>query len=234
MCGIIAVTCSNTEENKRLIFNLLLNSKIRGLHSTGVSLIDNSNKIVTIKDNLPSDKFLEKHWDSILEIIDQMDNIQIIGHTRYSTSGDFAQPIEINTDIEIQSSLVFNGVVTQSDPSTWGDIIPGYQFKSDNDGEILKYCLDRDYRSVVDLYLSTEFSASVCYMDNSGIVHFRTGDRPSWIFKSDDIVAISSTREIMIRSGLTENLNKTAPGILYKLINCDEYELISNILDIQI
>jgi len=37
MCAIIGVDCKNTEENLSIISKLFLESKIRGLHATGIS-----------------------------------------------------------------------------------------------------------------------------------------------------------------------------------------------------
>ena len=60
MCAVIGVDCQNNIDNVKHINQLFIQSKIRGLHATGISFVEN-NKIITIKESLPANEFIKKH-----------------------------------------------------------------------------------------------------------------------------------------------------------------------------
>jgi glutamine phosphoribosylpyrophosphate amidotransferase len=214
MCGIIAAYCPNTSSNIEIVSNLLSQSKIRGQHSTGISFLDNDSNIITYKDNVPADKFIELYWDKFINDISELSHIKLIGHTRYSTSGLYAQPINTET-----SSIVLNGVITQEDASKWNNDFQLSDFKTDNDTEILLKMIE-DGRDISEEHSKHKFSSSFCYMNKDTIIHMRTNDRPSHIYSNNDSVFLASTVEIMRRSKLDDKfIHKTEMGVLYDLIN---------------
>ena len=61
MCGVIATIISSpTDQEFVTLENVFLQSKIRGLHATGVSYIQNG-KIETVKEPIDAKEFLSKH-----------------------------------------------------------------------------------------------------------------------------------------------------------------------------
>lgn len=203
MCGVIGISIKDvTEEDFSLIENVFLQSMIRGKHATGVSYY-NDNKIITIKEPVSVDKFLENNspnnWLNGT-------NIDCIGHIRYSTSDlNYNQPIASD-----KLSISHNGIITQEDPENWKDKF-GYSTTTRNDSELILRCLENK-----DIVFKT-FSGSsmaVCTLDYSGkITFFRNGQRPLYyghlynIFGKVRGTIVASTKDILVRSGIKHIFN---------------------------
>lgn len=201
MCGVIGFAIKNVEEEDiSLIRNIFLESMIRGKHATGVSFF-NGEKVVTIKEPVPADKFLEnndpKDWA-------YNGNIICIGHIRYSTSDlNYNQPIA--TD---KLSICHNGVITQETPENWKNNF-GYDTETRNDSELILRCLEH---KEVPFKVFPESSMAVTTLDDTGrIIFFRNGQRPlhySFLFNKENVgfgkrgVIITSTEDILRRSGM--------------------------------
>ena len=93
MCAVIGVCLRGvSEDDLSLVRNLFNESMIRGKHATGVTYF-NGEQLVTIKEPIPADKFIEKHdpadWiykHDMGSSIENLPCIAFVGHTRYSTS----------------------------------------------------------------------------------------------------------------------------------------------------
>lgn len=226
MCGIIAVKSNNTY-NMDIIKYLLLESQIRGKHSTGVSYICNDG-FKTIRESSPAKLFVENHWDEIKNDLYNYRSINLIAHTRYSTSGipdaENAQPISDN-----KLSIVMNGVITQSSPDKWESEF-GVKCKTTNDTEIAHIKMKN---GINPLKLSKgkddiKFSMAICALwDNGRIQFFRNGRRPQYYYLLDwnsDVSIVTSTKEITKRvldkigsSINVESSSITRPGEIYEL-----------------
>lgn len=207
MCGIIVMNVKEfTESNLVVLKNVFIQSKIRGLHSTGFSFI-HENKIETFHFNKPADRVMESFdFSKLLGI----KNFKIIGHVRYSTS-DIKYPQPIADD---EYSIVHNGVVTQSNPDEWENMF-GYKFKTKNDSEILWHQMKlynnpfmNSTASVAGAFLSKEGSLSV----------FRNGARPLYVKQIENGLLFSSTQDILRRSFNDESRSFLLnPGFIFNI-----------------
>lgn len=231
MCGIIGFHGKNTTNNLEAIHNLLYQSKIRGLHSSGVSYLFNGD-IKTIKEEIPADQFLRKNWENISKDLSSQKEILLVGHTRYSTSElGYPQPIS-----SANGSIVLNGVITQSEFHEWKDLykINTDNYATQNDAEIMLDFLEN--RTIEELYSIHPFSSAICYLDKSKqkIIFFRTNDRPLHGFQLEEGVGFCSTKEILNRAEISSLLDwEVSAGFLFSSKGENLGELIHFDEDIQ-
>lgn len=235
MCGIVGVFA---QSQKDLIFikQLILRSQIRGKHATGVSYIKDYT-LHSIVEPLCASDFLEKHWNSIYQDLYLEPTIQLIAHTRYSTSDiEFNQPI-----YDDQLSICMNGVITQSDPEHWEKEF-GVRCRTRNDTEIAHIKLKDGYNPLLlSGETGTSSSMSIATLSpTKGVFVFRNGRRPGWICHTDTMSVVASTRDIIkrayidtIKSGhqmSPEYIKSTEPGVIYHLgVDVNRVDSISNI-----
>ena len=200
MCGIVGFYSENPRfADYRLLKKIIYESKIRGLHSFGLSYFNESGSLITKKAfNL-----------SQLEI--PKSNI-IIFHNRYSTSGDWH--IEENNQpiVDDYNSVVFNGVI---DMGTKKEIEKNYdiQMKTENDAEIILNHAD----NLESFIKNTKGSCAALLLSKSKqLKAFRNASRPLWICKHLKSTYFASTKDIFIRAD-----KKLKPELLepYKIYN---------------
>jgi|TARA_R100000081_G_C4812237_1_gene172033 glutamine phosphoribosylpyrophosphate amidotransferase len=195
MCGIFGIASKKTI-SKKLIRKILLETKIRGKHATGISFIKN-NEIYS--------KIINKSAEHLS--LDGVETSIIIGHCRYSTSSlEYNQPI-YNKEI----SIVHNGVITQKDPNEWDD---NYKFTTKNDSEfILKSWIDNKHP--INDYPNSSIASIILQKD--GMIHFfRNEKRPLYFYQDKELFIISSTKNILLRSGF-DNPVKTEACLNYMI-----------------
>lgn len=197
MCAVVGIY-SNTKVDINKFFELINQSMIRGKHATGLSWIDDGvlkNAVFPIPANEMSMPDIETNM--------------IIGHCRYSTSDlEFNQPIYTNN-----ISIVHNGVISQAEPETWEKKY-GYKFTSRNDSEILLRSWEKNKHP-----LEHDGSMAAIVIDNTETprMHFfRNEQRPLYYAKTDDAIYITSTADILKRSGING---------YKKTIACIDYEI---------
>jgi len=189
MCGVIGALIQNpTAKDFEAIRNVFLESKIRGMHATGMSVIFN-NKIMTFKEAVPADRFV--HLDNLEEMVNDDGNLYLIGHCRYSTSDLlYNQPIANETH-----SIVHNGVITQELPEKWNEIFY-YPCETKNDSELVLHS-DNALGEYPDA------SMAVCELSvDKKLVVFRNGKRPLYLTSLANGVIITSTADIPKRAGI--------------------------------
>ena len=189
MCSVIGVLIQNpTEKDFESIRKVFLESKIRGMHATGLSYIKD-NKIVTFKEAVPADRFI--HLDNLEEMVNDDGNLYLIGHCRYSTSDLlYNQPIASETH-----SIVHNGVITQELPENWGKIFH-YPCETKNDSELVLHS-DNALGEYPDA------SMAVCELSlEKELTVFRNGKRPLYLTSLVNGVIITSTADIPKRAGI--------------------------------
>jgi len=194
MCAVIGVYLQHpSAEDFEMIKRVFLESKIRGMHATGISFLPRwSNGIETYKEPVPADKFV---WLNKLEdCVADDGNLYLIGHCRYSTSDlEFNQPMESPT-----KSIVHNGVITQELPENWKELY-GYDTITQNDSELILRSDDplREFAhmsmGVVELY------------DDKRIRFYRNGKRPLYLTSLNNGCIITSTKDIAERAGLSHS-----------------------------
>lgn len=219
MCTIIgaALTKANWKDIM-LLHNILLESRIRGLHATGVSYLEGG-VIQTIKEPMGAAEFL-KHY-SFADFVDDDGSLRLIAHCRYSTSDlEFNQPIANS-----QLALVHNGVISQELPENWEGL---YGFKCDtkNDTELLFKTVEAQigYTEKGDDPLACWPDSSVAAIElyNSGYLRaYRNGRRPLyWAWYESKGFLIVSTADILIRAKADVMIHRM-PHDIYHLIKDD-------------
>lgn len=194
MCAIVgALIAKPTMEDLLMLHRVFLESKIRGMHATGISYVKN-NKVVTEKLPVPADEFPFK----FAEYVNEDGNLYIVGHCRYSTSDlEYNQPIG-NDD----KSIVHNGVITQELPENWKSIY-GYDCVTKNDSELVLHSND-------PLIEFSHMSMGVCELNaNKTMKVYRNGKRPLYLSAMNNGCIITSTRDIAKRAnvkGITEEV----------------------------
>jgi len=187
MCSVIgAIIKDPTKDNFNMIRRVFHESRIRGMHATGMSILYN-NKIMTFKEPVPADKF--RHLDDLEEMINVDGTLYLIGHCRYSTSDlSYNQPLANNS-----KSIVHNGVITQELPENWNKFY-SYVFETKNDSELVLHSDDP----------LTEFpdaSMAVCELYEDGRLRFyRNGKRPLYLTSIENGSIITSTQDVPRRA----------------------------------
>ena len=193
MCAIVgAILLEPTKQDFAMIRRVFHESKIRGMHATGISFLPQwSTGIETIKEPIPADQFIDKHLhdDNLKDMVAQDGNLYMIGHCRYSTSDlEFNQPM-----FKSGKSIVHNGVITQELPENWKDIY-GYDCITKNDSELVLHSEDalREFShmsmGVVELYAERK------------IRFYRNGKRPLYLTSIPNGCIITSTADIAKRA----------------------------------
>jgi glutamine phosphoribosylpyrophosphate amidotransferase len=195
MCAVIgAILLEPTKQDFALLRNVFVESKIRGMHATGISFLPKwSTGIETIKEPIPADQFVQKHLhdDNLRDMVASDGNLYMIGHCRYSTSDlEFNQPMFCSG-----KSIVHNGVITQELPENWKELY-GYDCITKNDSELVLHSNDplREFSNmsmgVVELY------------KNRKLRFYRNGKRPLYLTNVPNGSIITSTADIAQRAGI--------------------------------
>ena len=195
MCAVIGALIQNpTKQDFEIIRNIFLESKIRGMHATGISFLPKWNdRVVTIKDSIPADKFVETHLheDNLKEMINGDGNLYLIGHCRYSTSDLlYNQPIAND-----EHAIVHNGVITQELPENWKKLF-NYDCETKNDSELVLHS-----GSPLEEYQDASMAVCELTIDKKLLV-YRNGKRPLYLTSLVNGVIVTSTADIPKRAGV--------------------------------
>lgn len=191
MCAVIGVVLKKPKiKDFDLLLRIFIESKIRGLHATGLSYIKN-NQVITEKLPVPADQF---PFD-FPKYVNEDGNLYLVGHCRYSTSDlQFNQPIS-NENF----SVVHNGVITQELPEHWKELY-GYDCITKNDTELLLHTFE-DNKSSLEVWQNS--SLAVCELHKDKMLRFyRNGKRPLYSTKLNNGWLITSTENIPKRAAV--------------------------------
>lgn len=195
MCAVIgAALKSPTTEQLELVRNVFLESRIRGMHATGLSYAKDG-KVVTLKEAVPAPDF--SPLSNMEQMLDEDGNLNLIGHCRYSTSDlRYNQPIQINDKF----SVVHNGVITQELPENWQKLY-GFETETHNDTELINHTLAAGLNPLTQ-WADSSMSVIELYADGL-LVWYRNGKRP--LYKTDlpNGYIITSTKDIVKRAGIS-------------------------------
>lgn len=187
MCAVVGTIVQNPSiQQLEMIKRVMLESKIRGMHATGISYVK-SNSIVTQKLPVSADKF-PFDFNSYLN---EDGNLYMIAHCRYSTSDlEYNQPLA-NTE----KSIVHNGVITQELPENWKELY-GYDCMTKNDSELVLH-------SDNPLQEFPNMSMGVCELRvDKTLRSYRNGKRPLYLTTFNNGCIITSTKDIPYRAGV--------------------------------
>ena len=193
MCAVIgAVLKSPTKEDFQMIKRVFLESKIRGMHATGMSYLPKwSREITTIKESRPANEFafIHLHDDNLRDMVNEDGILYLIGHCRYSTSDlEYNQPLGHST-----KSIVHNGVITQELPENWEQLY-GYKCMTKNDSELILH-------SDNPLKEFSHMSMGAIELTNDRKVRaYRNGKRPLYLTSLANGCIITSTEDIINRA----------------------------------
>lgn len=212
MCAVIgAILQEPTKQDFALLRNVFVESKIRGMHATGISFLPRwSTGIETIKEPIPADQFVAKHLhdDNLRDMVAEDGNLYLIGHCRYSTSDlEFNQPMFYN-----DKSIVHNGVITQELPENWKELY-GYDCITKNDSELVLHSKD-------PLREFSNMSMGVVELHKDRKLRFyRNGKRPLYLTNVPNGCIITSTADIAQRAGIGQAIEV----MMNHYITFDEY-----------
>ncbi len=188
MCAIIgAVIKSPSMKDFEALKRVFVESKIRGMHATGLAYVKNG-KVIIDKKPVPADQF---PFD-FPSYLNEDGNLYLIGHCRYSTSDlEYNQPIG-NDDV----AIVHNGVITQELPEHWKEKY-GYDCETKNDSELVLHATN-------PLEEFSHMSMAVCELNatRKELTTYRNGKRPLYLTTLSNGSIITSTADIAKRAEL--------------------------------
>lgn len=184
MCGVIAYASRDPKpEDLELLRRVAVESRVRGLHAFGWGWETETGPQVRKYHRL----------DEWLGDLDQWDALpqHLIGHARYSTSGDYHlhennQPLQRN-----KMMLVFNGTLDMS--------------RADNDGELALDQLEGGGEAQLVSWLESRSGTFAgCWLHTGTMWAYRKTNRPLWRAVDESLRAavVASTRDIFLRAGL--------------------------------
>jgi glutamine phosphoribosylpyrophosphate amidotransferase len=197
MCSVIgAVINSPSVEDFDMLKRVFLESRIRGMHATGMSFLPSwSSDVQTIKEPIPADAFIEKHLhnDNLKDLVNSDGTLYLIGHCRYSTSDlEYNQPIANKT-----LSVVHNGVITQELPENWKELY-GWDCETKNDTELILHSVSAGKNPLISW---KDSSLAVCELHKSKEIRaYRNGKRPLYLTTLKNGCIITSTADIPSRA----------------------------------
>lgn len=189
MCAVIgALIKSPSMEDFEALKRVFVESKIRGMHATGLAYIKNGDVHID-KKPIPANEF---QFD-FPSYVNEDGNLYLIGHCRYSTSDlEFNQPIGNSGH-----AIVHNGVITQELPENWKTKY-GYDCETKNDSELVQHSND-------PLAEFSHMSMAVCELTaiTKELTVYRNGKRPLYLTSTSNGVIITSTADIAQRAGFS-------------------------------
>lgn len=202
ICGIIGFSSTKvTDEDLDVLRKVIIASKIRGRHASGIAWADKGMKISSIIKPIPIDKLMEEI--DLKKFIQLDGSLSLIAHARYSTSDiEYNQPI-----ISKHSAIAHNGVITQADPSQWESQF-GLTCKGKNDSELILRAYENDQDP---FQCFPEASIAIVTLSGNGYVTgYRNGKRPLWLGIIGKGTVYASTYDILKRAGVI-NITKVKP-----------------------
>lgn len=190
MCGVIGF-CTDKVNNKQqeILYALMQESKVRGLHSFGIACYGEF-----------VDYIATKKWFAFpsKEEVFQLIVPKLIWHNRYSTSGDWKsednnQPITVG-DI----SVAVNGVLSMKKKSEYEKEY-NVKCKTENDAEIFVQRLMQG-ESPIDFLYKLKGSFAGVFLYKGGVFAMRNNTRPLHWFKKYGAVFVVPTVDVVDRA----------------------------------
>lgn len=196
MCAIIGVVLDNPSSDElESVKRVFLESRIRGMHATGISFIKNG-EVRTIKEAIPADEFISSYMSDMEQFVED-GKLFMVGHCRYSTSD-----LQYNQPIATQNvSVVHNGVITQELPEKWKDIY-GYDTETHNDSELILHTI-KEGKSPLEEWSDSSLAVIELYEDYR-MRFYRNGKRPMYLTNMPSGSIITSTRDVPLRAGIMD------------------------------
>lgn len=205
MCGIAGYKLRNARyvaQAFQLFTRLMEECQVRGRHASGVSWV-RTGRVVTHKVPLPARELLASHFWGRLA---QQAPTALIGHTRYSTSGDWQNNDNNQPVATTKLAVVHNGLVSMAEKRALESSY-GVRLTTANDTEII---LRRALAAKGDLPKALKQIYAVAppifacgFLDAHGrITVMRDHIRPLWLWQVPEwgLSGFASTRDIIMRA----------------------------------
>ncbi len=201
MCGVVGFSCpAPTPEHINLLWRIMLESSIRGLHSFGIAYVDHGlviEKAFRITDlTLPT---CEK----------------VIFHNRYATSGDYHNEVNNQPLSDGHRALVFNGVLDMRTKEEMEEAY-GIKMKADNDGEILLRTFEEPREMMEYVNRSRVTFAGLVLTPDNRLFAFRNEGRPLWRATFKGATYYASTQDILLRASRDLRPEQIQPNTLHE------------------
>ena len=177
MCAIIGfVGYSFSEQAFATLHRLFIESKIRGMHAYGYAAHLHSGETEVNKSN------------QLMPLLKNMSKTPklLIGHCRYSTSGDYKNPANNQPLVYKDEFLAFNGVI---DMRTKPEMEAAHKIDMESDNEA------KDRMSL----LRNEITFSGLVLKKDSLQFFRNEGRPAYKASKYGCIYIASTQDILRR-----------------------------------
>jgi len=205
MCGIIGFYSPEpTDEHFKLLQELILQSKIRGLHAFGTAYYNDVGEIQVKKTDC-----LATEW-----LLESKPNM-LIYHNRYSTSGDYVNMNNNQPLLVGDMALAFNGVLSMDKKEVF-EAKYNVKCNSDNDGEVFLQKIMEGEDIVEFLKQEKQCSFAGLFLREGRVYALRNNKRPLYWFKYRNAVFVVSTSDIVKRAlgYLPEGLEPIKPYVL--------------------
>lgn len=203
MCGVVAFFSPfPTPEHVGLLGNLFTESKVRGLHAFGYATSAEGGW------NVRKQPTLKACWDDLSH---EPPFRGLIGHTRYSTSGDWNKEENNQPICSGGTAMVLNGVISMKSKYDYSQE-QGQEFNTENDAEIFAWLTDKKDRDPAIMarwkqMLLGHQSIAAAWMNDDGHVYVvRNQRRPLWTTYHQGAIFVASTSDILKRSGLPRGI----------------------------
>lgn len=191
MCGVLYFK-GDSKRYGDLLIALLEQSRIRGLHAFGVSIREAGQPFQTMRSFT---------LEEAKEFIRENTFYELIGHTRYDTSGDW-RILENNQPIVVgQCLLAFNGVVRMCSKEQYEEEFQR-EYTTANDGEIpLRMFAEGEQDAAMTLLKEERVSFAGIVHWNGKTIAVRNERRPLWEARvQQDARFVFSTLDIWQRA----------------------------------
>lgn len=204
MCGIAGYKCNPKHANKafEVFTRLMLEAQIRGRHASGLSWIGRSNRLKTHTQPKPVEELAQsKLWKDLASDAPAA----VIGHARYSTSGDWHDNANNQPIATPKFSIVHNGLVSMAEKLKFEKTY-GIRTVSGNDTELLLRSLETsrgNFAKAFERIYKVDPPIFACgVLDSEGrLTVVRDHIRPLWCFniKKLGMTGFASTEDIIKR-----------------------------------
>lgn len=203
MCGIVGIAGKITAVEDKLFRSLLFFDMVRGLDSTGIMAVNNSNEVLVFKDNVPAHTLISnKEFENLTRPINKV----LLGHNRAATRGKInaanAHPFKHGKITGVHNGTLFN---VRNLPD---------HVKFEVDSENIIYALDNLGSSQTYKLLNGAVALVWWDSENNNLNFIRNNDRPlSYCYLNDGETLVWSSEHLILkfcleRCGLAAKDNK--------------------------
>jgi hypothetical protein len=230
MCGLVGFLNSksngfNLEDIEMLMHSMVLNA-FRGMHSTGLSVVESDNHVATLKVlGDPFNLVKNDNWDKVRSALWDKGKM-VLGHGRHATKGtvsiDNAHPFHIKTDTK-ELFLMHNGTLQTWQghfggiQTNWGGLEVDSHWMAQKIAELgPEEALGKIRGAIATMWYDVNEKALFVYRNKERPLHFawsKGGD----LFINSDCAPLQHLRNRFLPDYEEKDIFQFAPGSLYKI-----------------